>query len=147
MTNENLPPITLEWAEAQEKHHLRLAAFHHGKASSFAALRQAIVEVSEPERPSENHWDLPGDAPEPAAIAATPTGTKKWNCLDIIARTDGITTPEIVVQLQKRGFSGSNQPNTSPQLSLYKTDGLISLDGSLWRITRAGHDFISAEKN
>lgn len=131
---ESKPPaITLAWIEEQE-------AFHKKKLSGLAALKVAFLDVLQPE---------PGVSPAGPMMMAVPvpTGTKKWNCLDILQNMGGLTTAELVVQLQNRGFTDTTQPNTSPQLSLYKGLGLISLDGQVWRITAAGRAVWSNEKN
>lgn len=152
------PTFTLAEAEFNERHHLEMAATHQTKAKAWGMMKQAILAVTEPE-PNTGHDapdsfdDLLGSSeagtgqPEASMMGVTiPTGTKKWNCLNILAIGGPKTTAEIVAELNKRGFTDTTQSNTSPQLSLYGKQELIRTDGGRWHIRHAGRGFLAAQE-
>lgn len=128
------PPITLEWIEEQE-------AFHKGKLASLAALKTAYLNVAaSPE--AQLH------TPQPKPVINAVSGTKKAAILRAIAGpANGLATQEIVSACINAGFSDTNQSNTSPQLSLYKSKGDIRLADGRWIITEQGRAYLAAQKN
>lgn len=128
------PPITLEWIEEQE-------AFHKGKLASLAALKTAYLNVAaSPE--AQLH------TPQPKPVINAVSGTKKAAILRAIAGpANGLATQEIVSACINAGLDDTNQANTSPQLSLYKTQDLIKLVNGRWIITDKGREYLSPPKN
>jgi hypothetical protein len=139
-------PVTLEWIEEQE-------AFHKAKLDGLAKLKEAYLgvfaaasAVARPIPPASS-WGTPVPAPVPSV------GTKKATILRAIAGSpNGLVTQEIVSACINAGFSDTNQSNTSPQLSLYKSRGEIELEDGRWKITGKGRFYIelafaAAQKN
>lgn len=129
------PPITLNWIEEQE-------AFHKKKLSSLAALRAAYLDATGsfvPEPP-------PG---KPLNINAAIT---KKRAIFKLLESGGVTPTSVIVEtLIKQGFKDTTQQNTSPQLSLYRSQGFLDLHQNGWSITNKGRLYLTAaeaaEKN
>jgi hypothetical protein len=131
--------------EALEAHHLERADYHQGKAKSMALIKQAILDMDEPD-PAAVPERVPGPTMPMMGVTIHP-GTKKWNCLDVLSHEGPMPTARLVEMLNRRGFVDSSQSNTSPQLSLYKAKGLIDLGEKGWSITDAGREFLATHKN
>jgi hypothetical protein len=133
------PTITLEWVEQQE-------AFHKKKLASLAVIKAALLDLVTPEA-NVGHEPPPAKnftvrfPPKPVAAA---TNTKKIIILRAIASSAvGLNTQEIVSACINAGIDGTNQSNTSPQLSLYKAQGNLRLVENRWVITDKGRALLA----
>lgn len=136
------PAITLEWIEEQE-------AFYRGKLASLGVLKRALLDVAPPEKKPFTPRPSPSRSQESLfQKTVLLVGRKKTAILRAIAGpANGLTTQEIVSACLNAGLEGTNQANTSPQLSLYKKQGFIRLADSRWVITEKGQLYLEAQKN
>lgn len=134
------PAITLEWIEEQE-------AFHKKKLSSLAVLKTALLDMVTPE-PGVGHA-IPAAPAVPSFKKTLLVFGKKKNAIlrAVAGPQNGLTTQEIVSACINAGLDDTNQANTSPQLSLYKTQDLIKLVNGRWIITDKGREYLSPPKN
>lgn len=126
------PSITLEWVEEQE-------AFHRKKLEGLAVMKEALLGMVITE--------VPGVAPKPNPSLQF-DGTKKRTILGAIAASvPGLSTQQVIAACISGGLKETTQGNTSPQLSLYKSKGLLDLKDGLWKITPEGREYLAPTKN
>jgi hypothetical protein len=125
------PTITLEWVRAEKAKHKSILA------DLEATERVLLLRQSEaaPPIPPTPHTPKPPEG----------YGAKKRVLLGVIAdaKPNGLTTPAVITAGTKAGLVGLKTENTSPQLSSYKSDGLLELRDGLWHITLSGMAFLA----
>lgn len=70
--------------------------------------------------------------------------TKKLVILRALQEHGPMVVSAIIGHLNKAGFKGVEQSNTSPLLSLYSTEQLIEREGFVWKITKSGREYLAA---
>jgi hypothetical protein len=70
-------------------------------------------------------------------------GAKKLTILDVLAGApEGLQTIEIVNACISRGLVGTTMQNTGPQLHAYNEDDLVKREGTRWKITSKGRQYM-----
>lgn len=119
------PTITIEWVRAEK-----------------AKLKAAMADLEATERVLLQHQAgvaPPAPAPQENTLPEG-YGAKKRILLRVIAdaRPNGLTTQGVITAATKAGLADLKTENVSPQLSAYKSDGLLELRDGLWHLTLAG---------
>jgi hypothetical protein len=70
-------------------------------------------------------------------------GKKKLLLRLIAAEKNGIPTSEVVAAASRAGLDDAKVENVVPQLSIFKSDGLLTLSGSDWIITDNGREYLA----
>lgn len=124
-------PKTLQWADEQ-------IAKHRAAIADLEAFKRVISADTDSPKEQGVRKPNPFHIYDPQA-----RGAKKYGILKALAATThGMNTRGIVAALQSGGMVGTTQENTSPQLSLYRGDGLIVLDHGVWKITPKGTEYL-----
>ena len=124
MSNE--PTITLDWVRREKtKHKAALADLEATERVLLAA--PAGMPATKPPLKLEGH------------------GAKKRTLLTVIADSTGLNTADVIKAGAAAGLKDLKTDNVSPPLSAAKSDGLLSLEDSLWRITAKGREYLAAK--
>lgn len=146
-------PFTLDWVREQ------LAA-SRARTADLEAMERVMSQTAPAvdwqqklAKPPTPPWPIngapqPGPGPiPPQAWEPQPYGAKKRAMFEIISRFKaGLATAQIANGLIEQGFEGTSVANTSAQLSGYRADGLLSLDGGLWSLTDDGRAYLAFAK-
>lgn len=126
MSNE--PVITLDWVRREK-------AKHKAALSDLEATERVLLAAAA------------GATPPKPTVKLDGFGAKKRTLLTVIADSTGLATVDVIKAGGVAGLKDLKTENVSPQLSAAKSDGLLSLDDGLWRITQKGREYLTAPKS
>lgn len=139
-------PYTIDWVRQQLK-------VHRSKIADLEAMERVMLDAVSPQQTIANTpWPAPlnqmvGPSVAPKSLLETIAGQyghKKISILSALAGfEEGLSTSEIVDHLTKRGIEGMTVANTSPQLSGFGKNNLVSQNNGKWRITNAGRNYLA----
>jgi hypothetical protein len=147
----------LDWADAQIKEHRDTIALSEMAISDWEAFKRLVIGGALPPNAvptiaamKASGRVLSGPAPHDQGrllsldVNVAARGGKKRALLKaILSNPQGIGTADIVESLINMGLKDTTVGNTSPQLSVYKGDGLITLTDDGWKILGPGIEVLA----
>jgi hypothetical protein len=109
---------------------------HSAKMAELATTRRVLIDFL-----GEAEKSRGGVAFDPHEYG----GKKKLLLRLIAAEKEGLSSMDLVAAANKAGLRDAKLENVVPQLSLYKSDGLLILIGANWRITDNGREYLAAK--
>jgi len=139
----------IAWAESEIlKHHKAIADLEAYRRVLLA--KQGIDACSE--GASVNAYtNISSDELQPSplerAAASAVLRTKKWVILNAIASSQsGLTSQQVVMACKAQGWNDARPGNTYPQLSTFRSQGLLFQAAGLWRITADGQRYVDGNR-
>jgi hypothetical protein len=141
---------SIRWAKAQIAEQDKAIASADAARAAALAKKADLLAYIRVEQSKQTDWvDHPVIGALNAAAEvfdASTRGAKKRAILQSLLKVPAAQTGWIIEAIKLLGIPGGTIENTSPQLSAYKTDGLVRLTDGGWSITQKGRDYL-AEKN